>query len=211
MSLADLLILSKVSKEFYQVTWEPELWKNFLLRDFKFSHSDENFKAKYVELCRKSCVECFQVPCEENYFMCPLIGKIICKDCLKKEKFDLLTQNEIQRMVFENVSELNLSYVNTKFGRKATYRYLVFTEVLKLRQEKKESILKLIESDPDISFCKFVECIDTRDMDIVTRLQRGKVFIKPNYKNIKNSRKHKKIFNIIRLGKQFDIRKFREF
>ena len=155
-----------VSKEFYQVCWDSELWQTFLLRDFKVSEVSSESKKKYIELYNNVCIECKIIPSESMFYRCPLLKKNICKICLNTEKFRLMNRSDILKFFGVDSKLLNINYGTSMHGKKLAYAFKVKNEVYKLRENHKGKILEMSQVfGDDHEFLQLIKNIDVTNLD----------------------------------------------
>ncbi|OMJ66198.1 hypothetical protein SteCoe_37055 [Stentor coeruleus] len=195
--------LALVNKEYYHATWEPELWRCLIVRDFNEEASiDNNLRHKYFELFKTCCIECKKIPNRCNYYMCPLIKRILCLNCKNLDKYKLIGKTEIKTLY-----KICPKVLNIKFGisRKlvSVVYYGLFLELLKnFRQKNKKTVLdKLYEElDDNCKLVRDIKEIDTANMDKAFekfgRIER----IEPNWDCDNHDKDYKMLYNFIRSG-----------
>ena len=107
-----LRIFCLVNKNFYHISWAEEVWHDFYVRDFKEDTQCENWKKEYIVQYNNRCIECKKIPSVLTFYICPMIKKIICKQCLKLPKFEIFYKSKIY-----NVYQINPKSLDLKFGQ----------------------------------------------------------------------------------------------
>ena len=155
-----------VNKEFYHVTWEQELWRELFVRDYKEEIVTDNWRLKYANDYGKACIECKTMPDVENMYICPMLKRVLCKKCGRKDDYRLLSKGQIYEIYGIKANRLKVNFVSSYNCKKVIYKKDCVKAVKALRKKKKEKILKELISklgeDHDI-----VDMIGIIDVDHV--------------------------------------------
>ena len=155
-----------VCKEFYQISWDSELWQYLIFRDFQKNEELFDSKSKYIKLFNSLCIECKTTPSAETFYRCPYLKKNICKICLKKSKFTVMNRTDILRNYEIDAKFLNLVYGTSGDGKKVAYRYKIEEEIYKFREKNKNSVLGICQIlGDDHYFVDKVKSINIKTMD----------------------------------------------
>lgn len=159
-------ILARVSKEFYEISWNNYLWRALYHRDFnKFCEGNECRKL-YIDTLLKCCVNCGIS--SNQYIRCTLLKRIICKKCFKSESYELLDKNTIKKRYGINTQYLNLKYrIEHSRHRRLCYKFLVEAAVKERRSLTKTQIIKLLgeKFGSDHDMVRITSSIDLDNMD----------------------------------------------
>jgi hypothetical protein len=193
-------VLPFVSKEFYHTTWEPELWKCLIKRDFlEISTESENWKHSYLKLYVSCCLECKEIPSEENFYRCPLIKRVLCNKCRKTDKYKLLCKSDIKSCFDIDAKCLGINFGQAFCNNQVVYKCYLLKAIEKFREKNKDAVLsklyeeldencKLVRDVKDINYCKM-------DKDY------GLNFSKPNWDERNEDKNYRAIYSFIRSGR----------
>ncbi|OMJ75811.1 hypothetical protein SteCoe_24947 [Stentor coeruleus] len=195
--------LALVNKEYYHTTWEPELWRYLIVRDFKEEISIEtNLRHRYLELFMNCCIECKKFTDNDNYYVCPLIKRVLCWPCRRLNKYKLISKTEIQTLY-----KISPSLLNLKFGiahRRASVIYKgLFLESLKnFRQKNKKFVLEKLyeELDDNCKLIRDIKEIDIANMDKVFERYEKILKVEVNWDCSNHDKEYRKLYKFIRNG-----------
>lgn len=192
--------LSLVCKDFYSTIWEPELWRCLYIRDFETpSIIPEDWKNAYLQEYSKHCFHCKKKPVDFKKFECPMLKRVFCTSCLKDEKYQLLSKNEVK--IKYNVSMKNIVKFIGNFpsDNVKLYKFLVIKALNEYRNENKENILsKLVKTlGKNHQIVDIISNVNTNEMDLnlVGTMT-------PNYNCNIVKESYRVIFRMIRTGKR---------
>ncbi|OMJ66197.1 hypothetical protein SteCoe_37054 [Stentor coeruleus] len=155
--------LALVNKEYYNASWEPELWRFFLVRDFNIVvSSDMNFRHKYLEVYVKCCFECKKIPQENDYYISPLIKRVLCLNCKELPKFKLIFKSDIKRIFKVNANLLDLKFGKGLGGSSVVYQWILIKALRNFREKNKQFVLSKLYEELDDN-CKIVR--DVKDIN----------------------------------------------
>ena len=156
-----------VNKEFYHVSWEQELWRELFVRDYKEEIATDNWRLKYATEYGKVCIECKTAPSEENMYICPLLKRVLCKQCRKKDEYRLLYKEQISRIYGIKANRLKVNFGSSDSCNKVIYKKDCIRAVNSLRNNNKEKILKELISKlgEDHDMVDIIENIDIEHME----------------------------------------------
>ena len=165
LKVKDILKVNSVNKDFYQVSWEEELWRCCTLRDYGTQPVQSTWKHTYMELYTNYCIGCKTLPSQDNYYRCPLLKRPICRLCLyTNPKFKLLNKQQINCRTDINTNLLNLKLMNYR-NSKVTYKFKVEKVVKKFRENNKQYLLKQLEGQVNPELFQAIQSISTSSMD----------------------------------------------
>ena len=158
--------LPLVCKEFYEICWDNELWHSYLSRDFNIICPYTESKSNYIKQYNNLCISCKTFPSEITFHRCPYLKKTICKNCLRKEEFELMHQADIKISFGVNLKSLKLNYATSTVGSKLSYVFKILREVYKYREKQKEKILQMSQIfGDDHQFVNLIKNIDVKKLD----------------------------------------------
>jgi hypothetical protein len=194
-----VLSIAIVSKEFYHVSWEIELWKCLLERDYAMK-CDGNYRRNYVIEFNSRCIECKKKPDYENFYRCPLILKTICVYCRNDQKFKLICKSFIKREFGVQPKKLEIPFGESSANKKVNYRCIVIKALEKFRTKNKLMVLVNITAfvSSDSPFFQLIFGINVLEME----KEVGKLASKGSSVNrmLKKTKAFLSIFNFIRTG-----------
>lgn len=192
--------LALVNKEYYNATWEPELWRFFLVRDFNvIALPDKNYRHRYLEMYVKCCFECKAIPEEKSYYVSPLFKRVLCAQCKALPKFKLIFKSDIKRLLKVDSSLLNLKFGKGLGGSSVVYQGVLIQSVKSFREKNKEFVLNTLYEELDDN-CKLVRDIKNTNAtnfdQIFNELTDYHIFLDPNNRD----KDYKKLLNFIKNG-----------
>jgi hypothetical protein len=197
----EVITLSLVSKEFYGVTWEQELWRYYYIKDFKEDLQTDDWRKSYMNIYFNCCISCKIVPSKDNYYCCPLLKRILCKLCKGKSDYILYHKKFIRNTYKINPDLLNLRFGQGYVNKKVVYKFLFERALYSFRQAKKTEIFNKLQEDlgKDNEILQIIEKIDVRDMDFHL-INFFSNTIVPKFDTSITQESYKKVFEYIRCG-----------
>mmetsp|Transcript_1914 Transcript_1914/g.4237 ORF Transcript_1914/g.4237 Transcript_1914/m.4237 type:complete len:351 (-) Transcript_1914:43-1095(-) len=150
LSVKDLIVAGYVNKKWYKATWESELWRVFILRDFKVDAQEKDRRNEYIKLYQTVCMNCYQKATEVD--ICPLLRRPLCLACRTvndpfKEKYGLLSKKQLMQVYGVDANWLrqrNLKWTRSKQNHKLTYQYLFIESLYDLRRWNQARIVEFL-------------------------------------------------------------------
>lgn len=189
-----LKIIALVSKEFYHLSWDEELWRYFCNTIFESYNPDTDWRSYYSKLTFQACFGCHCILSDLEFFRCPLISKPICKKCRSQHpNFRVFHKNAIFCRYGINPNVLELDYAAGFNNKKVTYQFLIEKALVKFRLKNKAAVLEMICGLKNYKGCaEMIEDIDVSNMDIKDSWHL------PNYDTSIRHPMYNKIFKYIR-------------
>lgn len=192
--------ISLVSKEFYHVAWDQELWHFLFVRDYYEELPTDNWKKSYIDGAMNRCIECKQIPSPENFNKCPLLKKVLCKKCKGMKDYDVLYKKQIYRLYNVKADKLGLKFGQSYNNKKVVYRKHLMEALKRFRNENKKIVLETLRDQVRVNreIIEEIENIDVSDMERFGGWHLAAVHINYDLTNRKQS--YKLLFNAIRTG-----------
>ena len=139
-----LLNFALVSKYFYSLTFNNYLWKELcfiwykpddvsklietLYRNYRNNSEEWKWKEILYLMIKHACFECRALDFEKMR-ICPILKRTLCEECRKKDKFRLISINEIRRdyggYLTHFMDNFSLRFGWNKNEEKVFYKYYV--------------------------------------------------------------------------------------
>lgn len=192
-----------VCKSFYHASWDNQLWKYLMLRDFNIETKAKGSRKNYTQENLERCVKC---KTKTDLKRCELIERNICKLCKKSiDKYEFV-RNDAKTKFGIDPAKLGLRY-KCFDGRTKYYPVLYINKRVPLfRKENKARVLRMLTEilPPDSEFIQIVQEIDIDHMEnppfgyFLSRIKRDNLAYNEKYEQIHS---YKLVFDYIRRGK----------
>ncbi|CAG9316668.1 unnamed protein product [Blepharisma stoltei] len=162
-----LNIIALVSKSFYELAWNDELWCFYCSQDYGIHSSTTSWKNCYALLSLETCVGCRKYFSNESFYRCPFLKKPICSDCRNnKPKYKLYSKKEIFQKYGINPIFLNLNFARAYPNRVVTYQFMAEKAIWQYRRENKRKLLEILQRNFKLETYEYVENLDIFNMEI---------------------------------------------
>lgn len=128
--------ISRVSRMFYSLSWNQEIFKYFCLFEFKSKETFKCHRSLYTEIYKEACYVCKSISPNIKYTRFSHTNRNLCKNC----NSSFVAKGEIKDIWKVNPNKLPLKYIRMKYNRKSVETLWINRSVLNLRKKRKEKI-----------------------------------------------------------------------
>jgi hypothetical protein len=145
LSFEDILLsITRTNKDFYHMAWDSELWRFLCERDFSVTVCSTNWKDQYIQEYHKRCIECKSEPSQYELYRCSILKRVLCNNCSRLEKYELLPKSTVKQKYFINPENLNVKFNNTTLNHLVIYRFKFEEEFREFRARNKDEAIKIM-------------------------------------------------------------------
>eukprot|EP01080_Neovahlkampfia_damariscottae_P011292 gene11292-4103_t len=153
---------STISTMTFQLTYQDDLWNQFISRHYQNIISDETDKNStvfsiFLDLYSKICIDCKKSVGKEFY--CDLNDFVVCDECMKQEKYKLCSEYQISawhQFQKEDFQHLKSFKIFNKYSRNSPHTKYLKSDVKQyIIDERKKlllDVLKIWKFDGELSF-----------------------------------------------------------
>lgn len=128
--------ISRVSRMFYELSWNQELFKYFCQTEFSSKIEFKCFRSLYQETYTEACYSCKSLNPNIKYTRFYHTQRNLCQKCDCK----LLTKGDIKDKYNSNPNRLGLKFIRMKYNRKCVESYWVDRAIVNRNKKRKEKI-----------------------------------------------------------------------
>ena len=148
--------LSLVNKNFYNLTWNNELFKHFCVTEFSSDLQYKCFRSLYICLFEESCLSCHSLDSSRKFQRLPYNHRNICQNC----KPNFINVGEIKDKFKIHPAKFGIKLGIARRGIKVCERVRVEKAVLVWRKKLKEKVFRFF-----LKYCKVEFKVFFRDFD----------------------------------------------
>ena len=186
-----------ISKEYYHLTWNQELWHYYCVRDYHEKIQTNDWKQSFINDYFIRCIECKQKPKENDPYICPFLKKVICDNCKKLEEYKSYSKSKIKKRFDIDPKLIDIKYIQGYEYTKIVHYKSLKEAILRFRKKNKDFLLEKLktEYENDHEIIQITEDIDINQMEIKESCS----YI-PKYNKRMKLESYKIIFDAIRSG-----------
>ena len=128
--------ISRVSRMFYSLSWNQEIFKYFCLVEFNSKQAFKCYRSLYSEIYKEACYICKSVNPDKKYKRYYHTNRNLCKSCDP----NFVNKGDIKDNWKVNPNRLCLKYLRVKYCRKRVESHWINRSILSMRKKRKEKL-----------------------------------------------------------------------